>query len=63
MTPYGMVVDAHAENNNCCANTDQPWFFCEFIAKVQEDIEVRLCTDELFENEAILVEQIQLYVR
>ena len=56
-------MDAHAENNNCCANTDQPWFFREFIGKVQEDIEVRLCTDELFQNEAVLVEQIQLYVR
>ena len=51
-----------SENKNCCTNIDQPWFFHEFVAKVQDDIEVRLCTDELFQNEAVLVEQIQLYV-
>ena len=52
-----------SENNNCCASADQPWFFREIIAKVQDDIEVRLCTNEVFQNEAVLVEQIQLYVR
>ena len=49
-------------NNNCCANPNQPWFFREMVVKVQDDIEVRLCTNELFDNEAVLVEQIQLYV-
>ena len=52
-----------SENNNCCANINQPWFFREMVAKVQDDIEFRLCTNEVFQNEAVLVEQIQLYIR
>ena len=50
------------ENNNCCANLNQPWFFREMVTKVEDDIEVRLCTNQVFSDEAVLVEQIQLYV-
>ena len=50
-------------NNNCCTNADQPWFFCQLVTNRQDDIEARLCRAEAFENEAILVEQIQLYVQ
>lgn len=48
---------------NCCTNTDQPWFFRQLTMKRQDDIEARLCTDQEFANEAVLVEQIQLYVQ
>ena len=51
-----------AENNNYWANLNQPWFFCEMVTKVQDDIEIRLCTNQVFDDEAVLVEQIQLYV-
>ena len=51
-----------SENNNCCANLNQPLFFREMVVKVQDDIEMRLCTNEVFQNEAVLVEQVQLYV-
>jgi len=50
-------------NNNCCANTDQPWFFRQMVTKAQDDIEARICTNENFANEAVLVEQMQLYVQ
>ena len=50
-------------NNNCCANVNQPWFFRQLVTTRQDDIEARLCTQIGFENEAILVEQIQLYVQ
>ena len=49
--------------NNCCTNTDQPWFFRQLVMKRQDDIEARLCTDQGFADEAVLVEQIQLYVQ
>ena len=48
--------------NNCCANTNQPWFFRQLVMKTQDDIEARLCTDQVFGNEGVLVQQIQLYV-
>ena len=48
--------------SSCCANTDQPWFFRQLVMKTQDDIEARLCTDQVFANEGVLVEQVQLYV-
>ena len=50
-------------DNNCCTNTDQPWFFRQLAMKRQDDIEVRLCTNQAFSNEAVLVEQMELYVQ
>ena len=40
-----------------------PWFHREF-AKVQEDdIEVRICYDQSFGDEALAVDQLQLFVQ
>ena len=50
-------------NNSCCTNADQPWFFRQLVMKRQDDIEARLCSNHGFGDEAILVEQIQLYVQ
>ena len=50
-------------NNNCCTNTDQPWFFRQLVTSSQDYIEARLCTNQGFADEAVLVEQIQLYVQ
>ena len=50
-------------NNNCCTSTDQPWFFRQLTMKKQDNIEARLCTNQEFADEAVLVEQIQLYVQ
>ena len=50
-------------NNNCCTNVNQPWFFRQLVTTRQDDIEARLCTRYGFENEAILVEQIQFYLQ
>ena len=55
--------DGCLPNNNCCTNTDQPWFFRQMTMDRQDDIEVRLCTNEAFSNEAIVVEQIEMYVQ
>ena len=50
-------------NNNCCTNINQPWFFRQLFTSRQDDIEARLCTNQVFADEAILVEQIQFYVQ
>ena len=55
--------DGCLANNNCCTDANQPWFFRQLVTSRQDDIEARLCTDEPFANEAIVVEQIQLYVQ
>ena len=50
-------------NNNCCTIANQPWFIRQLTMKRQDDIEVRLCTNQGFADEAVLVEQILLYVQ
>ena len=50
-------------NNNCCTDTNQPWFFRQMAMDRKDDIEVRLCTNFAFSDEAVLVEQIKIYVQ
>ena len=52
----------HAKNT-CCNNIGLPWFFRELPTMQHEDIEVRICTDEPYSNEAVLVDKLQLYVQ
>ena len=52
----------HAKNT-CCNIVGLPWFFREFPTMQQEDIEVRICTDEHYGNEAVLVDKLQLYIQ
>ena len=49
--------------NSCCYDAGMPWFFRQFPATTTEDIEVRICYDEGFNNEGTVVEQLQLYVQ
>ena len=48
--------------NNCCTNTDQPWFFRQMVMNRRDDIEARMCSDQGFPDEGCVVQQIQLYV-
>jgi len=50
-------------NNNCCTSPGMPWFFRKFPFRQQDDIEARICHDQDFADEALLVDQIQLYVQ
>jgi len=50
-------------NNNCCTNVGLPWFIREFPIALHDDIEARICTDEAHNNEAILIEQLKLYIQ
>ena len=49
--------------NSCCYDAGMPWFFRHFPTNTTGDIEIRICYDEPFSNEAVAVEQIQLYVQ
>ena len=49
--------------NNCCYDAGMPWFFRQFPTTTVGDIEVRICSDQEFNNEAVVVEEIQLYVQ
>jgi len=56
-------ISCFASKNNCCTNVDLPWFQREFVLQQYGDIEVRICYDQNFSDEAVLVDQVQLFVQ
>ena len=49
--------------NTCCDNPNLPWFYRELDMATMDDVEVRMCTDEGFSDEAVLVDQLELYIQ
>ena len=49
--------------NSCCDRTGQPWFFHQLPISEKEHLEVRICQDQVEGDEAVTVEQLQLFVR
>ena len=52
-----------ASKNNCCTNVNLPWFYRQFHSGQNDDIEVRICADHDFNNEAVTVDQLQPFVQ
>ena len=50
-------------NDNCCAKLGLPWFYRKFIIPRVEDIEVRICNNQQFNDESVLIDQLILVVR
>ena len=49
--------------NFCCDNPVLPWFYRELDGATMDNVEVRICTDSDFDNEGILVDQLELYIQ
>ena len=49
-------------NNNCCANVGLPWFQRRFPDIQYDDLEVRICNNEAYSNEAILIDQLEIEI-
>ena len=45
--------------NTCCIHAGMPWFFRQFPVNVN-DIEVRICKDNIFTDEDVTLEQLEL---
>ena len=52
-----------SENSTCCEWNSPPWFRKEISPSSQNDIEMRLCTDEGKDNENIFVESLDIFVQ
>ena len=48
---------------DCCTFNRPPWFTVTLPSPTEDDIEVRICTDESTSDERIYVQQIQLFVK
>ena len=55
--------DGCGPGNTCCAQAGMPWFCRTLPHEVSEDIEMRICGDEVTANEEIYVELVEVYVQ
>ncbi|XP_065919893.1 uncharacterized protein [Dysidea avara] len=49
--------------NTCCDNPNLPWFYRELDMATMDDVEVRICADQAFADEGVLIDQLELYVQ
>ena len=49
--------------NTCCSFNNPPWFYRELPQSTTDDIEMRVCRDEDRDNEDIVIEVVEIYVR
>ena len=49
--------------DNCCSTLGPPWFYRQFTEPEGGAVEVRICSDQVYSNEATLLEQVQLYIQ
>ena len=50
-------------DNSCCSDPSLPWFYRQIPLTAKDDIETRICRDEVSANEDILIRELQLYVQ
>ena len=55
-----VCMDPH---DTCCDYAGLPWFTREFCTAQKDDIEVRICTDQSYANEAVLIDKLTLYIQ
>jgi len=49
--------------NSCCDAVGQPWFYRQLPTSEYEDLEVRICRDHHYTDEAIMIEKLQLFIQ
>jgi len=52
-----------AEYNNCCSQPGLPWFYRLFPHYEKGDFEVRICYDQDYSDESVLIEAMEIYVQ
>ena len=60
-----VLWDGHgcSAGNTCCSNPNLPWFYRQLGQTTQDDIEARMCTDQGFGDEAVLITNLELYIQ
>ena len=57
--------DGHGcpSTSTCCSTLGAPWFYRHFTKPEKGAVEVRICRDGVYSNEATLLEQVLLYIQ
>ena len=50
-------------SNTCCSFNNPPWFHKQLLQSTTDDIEMRVCRDEIRANEDIYIQVIDIYVQ
>ena len=50
-------------DSTCCVDPSLPWFFRQFPLETTDDIEMRICCDQHFNDEGVMVNETELYVQ
>ena len=59
----GALWDAMECTSNCCTFNNPPWFSVSLPVPTSDDIEVRICSDQLVDDETVQLNFLQLYVQ
>ena len=49
--------------NSCCSQAGMPWFYRDVLGKINEPIEARICRDQAYSDEGILIKDLELYIQ
>jgi len=49
--------------NSCCSEPNLPWFYRQIPLTSDKNIEARICHDQVFKDEGVLVKEIKLYIQ
>ena len=49
--------------NSCCSQAGMPWFYRDVLGKINELIEARICRDQPYSDEGILIKDLELYIQ
>ena len=49
--------------DDCCSILGAPWFYRYFTVPENGAVEVRICRDESYSNEATLLKQVAMYIQ
>ena len=49
--------------DSCCSQAGMPWFYRDVLAKINEPIEIRICRDQIYSDEGILLKDLELYIQ
>ena len=59
----GLQTDPLLDGTDCLCCDNPPWFYKQLPQPTTDDIEMRVCKDELDDNENIAIAEIDLYVQ
>ena len=49
--------------NSCCSQAGTPWFYRDVLNQINEPIEARICRDQDYPDEGILIRDLELYIQ